>query len=442
MTGLPVGTDTDYTLAVALGDVDNDGDLDVVAGNFLGYSTKLHLNQGGANPFPDPGLSLGTLDAITSDVALGDIDGDGLLDLVTARDGVTNQLFLNNGTAQPFTNVTPKSIGTQTEFSAAIALGDVNRDGHLDVVFGNTVGQNRVHLNNGGADPFQGVPGTQISGDPLQTRDLSLHDIDRDGDLDLVTGNFGAPNEAYLNNGTAAPFDDATVATIPLRAISQNTTSIALADVDGDGDLDVWAGNNNASNLLTLNTSYALTAGTIVSGPMLPPQDFDARIYFASLFASTPSPLDPESTAVELYLSNDGGNRWWQVAENQLFNFPTPGNDLRWRAVLRSSSPRNSPEISYVTLEFGLDTDGDELIDDCDAACVAAGYSEDPDDDNDGVGDTLDLAPLDASIGGLGFDQQSPETPGSEGNPYLDSSLADLSGLSSATGTASRFTCA
>ena len=72
-----------------------------------------------------------------------------------------------------------------------------------------------------------------------QTTSTVLGDVDRDGDVDLVVGNFGQ-SRLYLNNGTGT-FSDATASRMPLG--SHDTTSLALGDVDRDGDLDLVVGN-------------------------------------------------------------------------------------------------------------------------------------------------------------------------------------------------------
>ena len=163
----------------------------------------------------------------------------------------TNRLYLNNGTANPFSGVSGSSIGFALTNTASIALGDVDGDGDLDVVTGNYYRANRLYLNNGTADPFNGVIGSDISSDAQNTQSLALGDIDGDNDLDLVAGNNGSTNRLYLNNGTAAPFE--TVAGSEISNDVHYTYSIALGDVDGDGDLDLVAGNCGQTNRLYLN---------------------------------------------------------------------------------------------------------------------------------------------------------------------------------------------
>ena len=72
-------------------------------------------------------------------------------------------------------------------------------------------------------------------------RSIALGDVDGDGDLDLVAGNYDQANRLYLNNGTADPWNG--VSGVNVTSDAHSTFSVALGDVDGDGDLDLVAGN-------------------------------------------------------------------------------------------------------------------------------------------------------------------------------------------------------
>jgi hypothetical protein len=267
VTGTDITADAHPTTAIALGDIDGDGDLDVVAGNG-GVANRLYLNNGAPTPFNGVTGANITGDAHgTLAIALGDVDGDGDLDVVAGNGswpGQTNRLYLNNGTANPFDGVTGTDITADAHVTFAIALGDVNGDGHVDVVAGNQFGQpNRLYLNNGTATPFSGVTGTNITADVRSTSAIALGDVDGDGDLDVVAGNRGQANRLYLNNGTADPFSG--VAGTDITADARNTNAIALGDVNGDGDLDVVTGNASQINRLYLNNGTA-TPFNLVTG--------------------------------------------------------------------------------------------------------------------------------------------------------------------------------
>ncbi|MFZ1754074.1 MAG: FG-GAP-like repeat-containing protein, partial [Caldilineaceae bacterium] len=146
----------------------------------------------------------------TDSVALGDVDGDGDLDLVVGNFSQTNRLYLNNGTTDPWNGVSGSDITSDSHGTFAVTLGDVDGDGDLDLVAGDWNQPNRLYLNNGTADPWNGVTGMDITSDSHDTRSVALGDVDGDGDLDLVVGNGSQTNRLYLNDGTAAPFNSVT----------------------------------------------------------------------------------------------------------------------------------------------------------------------------------------------------------------------------------------
>ena len=113
-----------------------------------------------------PGLSGSDITAdvyATTSIALGDVDGDGDPDLVVGNHSQCNRLYLNNGTADPFAGVSGVDITTDADRTTSVALGDVDGDGDLDLVAGNQAQRNRLYLNNGTASPFAGVSGVDRS---------------------------------------------------------------------------------------------------------------------------------------------------------------------------------------------------------------------------------------------------------------------------------------
>ncbi|MEM7307618.1 MAG: VCBS repeat-containing protein [Planctomycetota bacterium] len=229
------------------GDVDGDGDVDVFVGNIDslfpatdGPQNLLLLNDGGG-VFSVAAGALPVDSLHTQGCALGDLDGDGDLDLVTANgtDSAppdSSVAFLNDGSG--VFALAPTLLPTDADDTEGVALGDVDGDGELDVLTVSRAAQNRLYLNDvaGGAfvDATSWLP---VDSDP--SRSVAFADLDADGDLDAwVGGDAGSPFQLLLNDGVAAFVDAA--GTLPVA--NPGTGGIVLEDLDADGDVDALIG--------------------------------------------------------------------------------------------------------------------------------------------------------------------------------------------------------
>jgi FG-GAP-like repeat/FlgD Ig-like domain len=228
------------TRSVALGDVDLDGDVDLVCGNSQQANT-LFLNEGGTFGI----VSAWSPNAVdrTRSIALGDLDGDGDLDVVCGNFGGVNTIYLNQGGAfDPMPADTLRTSNT----AESVALGDVDNDGDLDVVFGIPLFPNAVYINDAGRFPDP----PQLIGGANETRSVALGDLDADGYLDLVQGNvLGAltPARTYVYLNTDGVLDS-----LPGWAseVGKQTLGVALADIDGNGRLDLVCANLDQPNTI------------------------------------------------------------------------------------------------------------------------------------------------------------------------------------------------
>jgi hypothetical protein len=326
-----------HSWALALGDVDSDGDLDAFIGNY-GAGNTVWLNDG-TGAFADSGQSLGSAD--TYAVALGDLDGDGDLDAVTGNDvGQGSRVWLNNGTGTFSTGQTLSFRDTR-----AVALGDLDNDGDLDIFLGHSDGRpNEVWLNQGGAQ--WGARGEFVDGGQrlgsADTTAVALGDLDGDGDLDAYVGNgSGQADEVWRNDGTGLFSDSGQ------NLGGRATWAVALGDVDADGDLDAFAANVRYADVSARGNRVWLNDG-------------------AGAFAISGQNLgDADSLSVALGdVDGDGdldafvGNSNGLYQTNKLYlnqpNAPIPDADLFYVA-------QGSPELSLDVLVNDWDPDGDAI---------------------------------------------------------------------------------
>lgn len=246
----------EYTNQLTIGDIDNDGDMDILWANGQGYSAagaplqlRVYINNGNGVFTDESNARAAEQLFIARGVELGDVDDDGDLDAIIAQDFSRQpQILINNGSGF-FTNETAARFPVILLGSARGQLADVDNDGDLDAYFINGgasrwgTGMGRLFINNGSGfftdETVARMPNQTVS----EPQDCIFGDIDGDFDLDLRIGSTASnQGRIYKNNG-AGVFS---IATAPS---DNNTYSYDFGDMDGDGDLDMLGANSNPVNL-------------------------------------------------------------------------------------------------------------------------------------------------------------------------------------------------
>jgi hypothetical protein len=235
--------------SVAIGDVDGDGDLDLLTANYSSHTVSVRLNDGRGSfsvPATNPELAVGYF---PRSVAVGDVDGDGDLDLLTANFifGGTVSVRLNDGRGNfsaPATNPEP-TVGI---YPVSVVMGDVDKDGDLDLLAANFHGNTEMTLDgtvsvrlNDGTGNFSAPAINPNPAVGIYPSSVVIGDLDGDGDLDLLAANSGSNTVSVRLNDGQGNF--LTPATNPDPIVSRFLESITVGDVDGDGDLDLLAAN-------------------------------------------------------------------------------------------------------------------------------------------------------------------------------------------------------
>ncbi len=223
------------TMAVALADLNGDGYLDLIVGNIVGQN-EIYLNDKTGNF--STANNFGTGNDATVDLDIGDFDGDGDLDIAVANNFGQNVVYFNDGTGTAFP--TTANFGTGSDGTVDISSGDVDKDGDLDIAVGNAGEQDVLYLNDNASGFGQSII---FDASFSNTGAVELGDLNADGFLDIAAGYQGAQNKVYLNDGSNG-FSSAN----NFGTGSDQTTDLKLGDLDGDGDFDIVVGNNNQQN--------------------------------------------------------------------------------------------------------------------------------------------------------------------------------------------------
>ena len=297
---LLLGTDSNLSAAVRAGDVDNDGDLDLVVANGRHWPQQnmLFLNQSRARFNVARPLGLDHCTSYTCELA--DLDGDGDLDIAVANDNAPCLVFLNDGHASFVRHCevgTPSSVrsltaadidgdddvdlivtcrgranqihfndgkgdfrrsvsfGTNDDSTISVAVADLNEDGHNDLILANRDAQPNIILLATGEWSSEKQQSMFQKPSPfgdaqVSSRAVAVADFNNDGNVDWAVANIGQRNTVYFGNGKGGVLSD-----LDFGVNDGRTYCLAVADLNNDDSPDIVVGNVGQSNSAYFNTN-------------------------------------------------------------------------------------------------------------------------------------------------------------------------------------------
>ena len=247
-------------------DLDQDGDLDVFEPRT--GANRLFRNNGDltfAEMAADFGLA-GPANGDTRDAAFGDLDNDRDLDIILA-DGAGGLRLLDNERAATFVERTERLSGAASEAAQAVAIGDVNGDGWLDIA---AAGADRVRLLHGSAsDPFTLAATVPLNG--LVPRDLLFVDFDNDGRLDLAVAGTPPASGAASGSGLRLFRNDGegrlAAADEFLPDLGGGVRAVRSFDYNEDGDADLLVLGRTGTRVSCATTAATRTTTSDSTSP-------------------------------------------------------------------------------------------------------------------------------------------------------------------------------
>jgi surface protein len=232
-----IATNVQWASSVYAGDLDGDGHLDVLSvGPFSGVSWHKNMDGEGTS------WSASTINSVGTPVAVSaaDLDGDGDLDVLSTSFDTDKIDWYENkdgaGTFEDAQNITDAAPGTRSVFAV-----DIDGDGDMDVLSGSENGSKVAwHENADGMGTSWAEK--DISTEAAKVASVYAADLDRDGDIDVLSASFDDDKIAwYENTDSEGTFGVQRI----ISTAADGANSVFAADLDGDGDIDVMSASRN-----------------------------------------------------------------------------------------------------------------------------------------------------------------------------------------------------
>ncbi|MGQ0828457.1 MAG: LamG-like jellyroll fold domain-containing protein [Bacteroidota bacterium] len=252
---------------IAATDLDKDGKPDIIvsyANNTVSYYRNIS-STGNINFSSKTDILIGGTSVINT-IATGDLDGDGKTDVALACGTGNNITYLRNTSSPGSISFAPYTSTTVSAATEGLAIGDIDTDGKMDLVTGSGTTNIAVIKNNSISGTISMLSPSYVSTTlSITVTDVSLSDIDGDNKADIAVGYTSGSQVSLFKNNSTASIIIAAPNHFTLAASQVNPSNISVGDLNGDSKPDLLTNCSTYAHSIFQNNINALAGEPIAA---------------------------------------------------------------------------------------------------------------------------------------------------------------------------------